>query len=184
MEKYSSNQQNKLITKSAEKQKYKELSDMLTEWFKLLYNEKSKDSVFLNKTLCWKYIVIRKFLKKHFLHNADLKKHITKLPRVWLLSSWFVEILLATCYVLLCLVNKYFFKIYIGIIFTVKPRGEPDLIYTIFLTVFLVIYFILLPKRSKMYDSLKYTLLEIYNIVGKDVDNTPNFQTKKQTIIN
>jgi hypothetical protein len=167
MEKYSSNRQSKLHIKSSERQMYKELLNLLTEWFELFYNEKNKDSVFLNRTLCWKYIKIRKFLNKYFLHEADLEEYIKQLPRVWILSPYIVGGVNLICCIIMCLANKYFFKIYTGISFHLRGESEMDIIYNIPLVIFSTIFLSLLPKQGKAYKSLEDNLSEI-NWIAKN----------------
>ena len=168
MGKYSSSRQNKLHTKSSTKKLYKELYDMLTEWFGLCYDEKNK-SVFMNKLMVRKYKLIRKFLKAHFLHDADLKDYIKSLPNVWMLKSWRIEIILVACFILLTLTNKYFFKIYTGIPFPLRGSAKTDLINIFFSFFFGSAYFLLLYKRKYASDDLEYGLLEISNIVRKKI---------------
>ena len=131
--------------------------------------KKIKEDIFIDKNVILKYEVIRKFLKKHFLHDTELRNYINSLPNVWILKSWWIEILFSFVFFTFIFANIHFLKIHTGILISLKGSGESDLIYIIAFSVFFGIYMYLFYRRGKILNDLEYILLRISCIIKKGV---------------
>lgn len=149
----------------ATQKQYEELDDMLSEWYKMTYDNKNKYG-FIDKAMAGKYKLIRRFLNNHFRDDNNLKDYIKALPNIWILRGWHAEIIWAVCLTGFLCANPYIFKIYTGV--TMYWRGsETDVIYDIVGIIGGLVYIYLLHKRGNVDDDLNYNLREIHNIVTK-----------------
>ena len=166
MGKHYSDRQNKLITKHQQRQSYQELWKDLRAWFGLYYEYVKSDKIFLNKTILRKYKLILKFLKKDFRDDAEMVKHIKRLPPIWILKPWRIEIIIILCFIVFGFANCYCFKIYIGIEW---GRGglKYDLIYAYSNFILSFIYIYMFHRRVKALVALRENLSCIWGIAGQ-----------------
>jgi hypothetical protein len=164
-----SSQRNKSHTKTSTEKDYIELSEMITEWFGLYYAETHIENLSVSRYTMRKYKSLKRFIKKSFSHDPELKKYVKILPKVsisWTLKEEQMAILALVCYYIFGIINDRFFKMYTGILIP-DYRGNIDLVYvTAYFTV-IGIFVYLWHRRWDAFDKIESTLFEIKDIVNK-----------------
>ena len=149
------NQQDKKIYK---KEDYQELVQTIGAFH--LY----RIGTWKNNAALKEYKSIRNLLKDNFKEDEELKDHVNSLPTPCTFT-WLIDIIFWFCFIIGWALNRFVFKIYLGIM--VNYRGEFDAIYFFYGSFFVAIYAYLFIRREKKRSNLSYDMREILKIVRR-----------------
>ena len=145
---------------------YKEIQSNLNKWFRSYNEYKNSSKVFLTMATLKKYRLIKKSLQKDFENDAGMARHIRRLPNIWILMPYAVEIMLLLSMFGVQFINQRYLKIFTGVLLRFRG-GEFDAIYFFTSILFVFIYILLFHKRVETHNALIENLSQIWYIVEK-----------------
>ena len=159
-----------------QQQLYKGLRRNLSDLFRIYKEYENSGKASSKMTALKKYRLVRKSLQKDFENDADMARYIRRLPNMWILIPYAIEVMLLLSIIGVYFVNQIYLKIFIGVF--LGRLG--DAIYFFTSLLFALIYMLLFHKRVRTHNALIENLSQIWHIVEKETKKINVTNTNQQ----